>query len=95
MSTEEHLTKWAKLSDSIKRAGAKSYAFVAVDDSGEVFYGEDYGHRPELILAHLNTMRRSVKQYIERQAKLASLPPELPPRPSTPAYDGLSDEAIA
>lgn len=69
MSTQQHLDKWAKLSGPIKRAGAKSYAFVAVDEHGEVFYGANFGFQPQSILGKLNEMRHDVKQYIKRQER--------------------------
>ncbi len=68
MSTEQHLEKYANLTKPIKAAGAKSYAFVGVDEAGEVFWGANYGHKPEAILRHLNQIRSDIKQYIKRQA---------------------------
>ena len=94
MSTDQHIATYDRMVGSIRNE-AESYAFVAVDEHGEVFYGANYGQHPEAILRHLKQIERGVKQYIERQTKLTPLPPELPPRPSTPMYAELSDEATA
>lgn len=67
MSEPEHIEKWEKLSGPIKRAGARSYAFCAVDEHGEVYYGASFAHDPREILAKLDLMRHDVKQYIKRQ----------------------------
>ncbi len=64
MSTEQHVATYGRITKGL-RAAAESYAFVAVDEHGEVFYGADFGDHPQLILRKLSEMRRDVRQYIK------------------------------
>ena len=62
-----HPDTYAALIEPILAAGAKSYAFVGVDEEGEVFWAAYYEHQPKVILRYLDQIRSDIKQYIKQQ----------------------------
>ncbi|KKL28790.1 hypothetical protein LCGC14_2371620 [marine sediment metagenome] len=67
MSTEQHIATYDRMAKAV-RAVAESYALVAVDRAGEVFWGANYGQHPEAILRHLKQIERDIKRFIKRSA---------------------------
>jgi hypothetical protein len=69
VSADAHIEKWALMSHAIQiDAGMKSFALVAIDETGEVFWGSDFGAEPEKLLRRLNTITNDIKSSLKAKA---------------------------
>lgn len=64
--TDKQQAVWRRMDQALARAGMKSYALVAVDESGRVYWGSNFGHKPEEVLRHLRIIEADIRQYIRQ-----------------------------
>lgn len=69
MGTDTRIDTWTALVSGVKaNPRIKSFALVAVDEDGEVYWGSSFGHEPTRLLRRLRTIEQDIKQHIKRRA---------------------------
>ncbi len=66
--TPEQTATWARMRGALKREYMKSYALVAIDESGFVHWGSHFEYEPETLLRYLRTIEADIRRHIKRLA---------------------------
>ncbi len=66
--TRDQTATWARMRGALKRENMKSYALVAIDESGYVHWGSDFKYEPETLLRYLRTIEADIRQHNKRLA---------------------------